>query len=100
MICVNDKLEKKDGTTIMLADAEHYKKNNIKVPVLGTEYTIREVVLVDGNYTLLLNEIINKKIGKAGEEREPSWHYSRFSNDGIHGVLDWEFVRDIYNKQS
>jgi len=79
---------------------DFYKNHNVKLPEIGKEYTIRQVVLLKEEYCLLLNEIknegvvVNKKfLG------EPPFHYSRFS-DGIPGsVLDWDTVNEIYKNQ-
>lgn len=72
-----------------------FNKNGIVVPVRDKKYTIREVVVVKGEYMLLLNEIRNKLLNGY----EPPFHYSRFSDNGVYGVLDWETVNRIYKDQ-
>ena len=39
-----------------------YEKHNMTIPVMNDKYTIREIIIVNGSYTLLLNEIKNKPI--------------------------------------
>ena len=80
---------------------EFYKEFNVTLPVKGRKYTIRKVMLVgNGDYVLLLNEIENEHVWIKGKPvGEPGFHYSRFT-DVPDNVLDWEKVDEIYKNQS
>lgn len=62
----------------------------IKMPQFNTPYTIRDVYIHNGIYHLLLNEIVNGKIGTI----EPGFAYYRFT-DVPGNVLCWETVTEF-----
>lgn len=70
------------------------KKAGITMPVIGIAYTIRSVYLHNDIYHLLLNEIVNNKIGNI----EPGFAYHRFT-DVPDNVLEWETVDQLFKKQ-
>lgn len=70
------------------------EKAGIKMPEMGIAYTIRSVYLHNDTYHVLLNEIVNEKIGAI----EPGFAYHRFT-DVPDNVLEWETVDKIYKKQ-
>lgn len=76
---------------------EYFAKNKVKLPKADTPYTIKEVIVVRGEYTILLNELRNKQ--PKPDVAEASFHYSRFSDKGPGEVLDWETVDRIYKRQ-
>lgn len=77
-----------------------YKNYNVKLPIIGHQYTIRKVILNPrGEYCLLLNEIKNECVWVSKKPvGEPGFHYSKFT-DVPNNVLSWEVVHEIFKNQ-
>lgn len=63
-------------------------------------YTIRKILLINGNLYILLKEIKNEMITTGKEKHEQCFHYSRFYyNDDRNYTLDYEKVMRWYLDQ-
>ncbi len=75
-----------------------YENYKVTLPVKNVPYTIREVVLIQDQFVLLLNEIKNEQVVVNKKPMgEPGFHYARFT-DIPGNVLEWEKVGEIYKK--